>query len=80
MRLSLILAIAALAMPLFAAVAHAECSRECADDYRSDVNFCQTVTGDDPADYGPSCVQNARDDYSTCVNDCSDPLDLSMAR
>ena len=78
MRLSLIPAAVALAMPLFAAVAHAECSRECADDYRSDVNFCQTITGNDPADYYPSCVQTARDDYHACVDDCSDPLDLSI--
>jgi hypothetical protein len=78
MRLPLIAAAVALAMPLFAAVAHADCSRECAEDYRTDVNFCQTITGNDPADYDFSCVNNARDDYRTCVDDCSDPLDLSM--
>jgi hypothetical protein len=80
MRLALIAVTVALAMPLFAAVAHADCTRECTEDYHSDVNFCQTITGNDPADYDFSCVQSARDDYHTCVDDCSDPLDLSSAR
>jgi hypothetical protein len=78
MRLALIVGTVALLSPLYAAIAHADCSRECTEDYRSDVSFCQTINGNDPADYDFSCVQNARDDYSTCVRDCSDPLNLSM--
>jgi hypothetical protein len=78
MRSILIAAAVAVALPLFAVAAHAECSHECADEYCSDVNFCQTVTGNDPGDYDASCVQTARDDYHTCVNDCSDPLDFTM--
>ncbi|HUN57421.1 MAG TPA: hypothetical protein VMU41_04855 [Candidatus Binataceae bacterium] len=76
----LIAAIIAFAMPFFAVVAHAaKCSCECADEYRSDVDLCQTVTKNDPIDDDVrSCVENARDDYNTCVRDCSDPLDLSM--
>lgn len=72
-----IAATVALLSPLLAATAHADCSRECAEDYRSDVNFCQTIAGNDPADYDFSCVQNARDDYHTCVDDCSDPFEIS---
>jgi hypothetical protein len=79
MRLILIATAVAVALPLFTAAAHAAaCARECTCAYQSDLNLCQTITGNDPADYDSSCVQTARDDYHTCVNDCSDPLDFTM--
>ncbi|HTT76629.1 MAG TPA: hypothetical protein VMF50_11715 [Candidatus Binataceae bacterium] len=81
MRLNLIAASVAiaLAIPLFAAKAHAaRCDCECTNEYRSDINFCQTVAGIDRLDNDRSCFQNARDDYRTCVDDCSDPLGLTL--
>ncbi|HEX4209856.1 MAG TPA: hypothetical protein VHY56_05650 [Candidatus Binataceae bacterium] len=78
MRLTLIAATIALVMPLFARAASAECAHECVEEYRFDVNFCQTITGNDPLDDDHSCFRNARDDYRACVDDCSDPLGLTL--
>jgi hypothetical protein len=78
MRLALIAAVIALAIPLFAAAAHAaECNCACADEYRTDVDLCQTISNNNPGDYDSACLRNARDDYRACVSDCSDPLDIT---
>jgi hypothetical protein len=78
MRLALIAAMVALAIPLFAAAAHAaECNWECSDEYSVDVDLCQTISSNNPGNYDSACLRNARDDYRACVNDCSDPLEIS---
>jgi len=53
--------------------ANATCGEECDQQYSSDVDDCHSNFGDDPADAEDlaSCIQNARDDYGSCVNNCA---------
>ena len=80
MRSALFVLPLAAALTLAAATAWggSSCGGECVADYRADVSFCQTITGDDPADYDPACVRYACYDYHACLDDCSDPLGFDI--
>ena len=53
------------------------CGADCDDQYQSDVDDCHTQFGDDPADAEDlaQCIQNARDDYQSCTQDCGNQAD-----
>jgi hypothetical protein len=78
MRLA-ILAVPLAASLIFAGSAYcaSSCARECSADYRADVWTCQAIGADDSAGNNGACVQEAGDDYDTCVRDCADPLSLA---
>jgi hypothetical protein len=63
--------LATLAMVLPSA-AIAGCGEECDARYSSDIDDCRSQYGADPADAGDlaSCIQDARDDYRSCLDDC----------
>jgi hypothetical protein len=50
----------------------AGCGQECDARYSSDVDDCRSQYGDDPADADDlaACIQEARDDYRSCLDDC----------
>jgi hypothetical protein len=50
----------------------AGCGEECDARYSSDIDDCRSQYGDDPADADDlaSCIQEARDDYRSCLDDC----------
>lgn len=52
----------------------AACGGDCDDAYSSDIDACHSQYGDDPADADDlaDCIQNARDDYRSCLDDCTD--------
>ena len=51
------------------------CARECSADYRADVCACHQIGAEDDGGDNRTCVQEARDDYGTCLGDCFDPLE-----
>jgi|SRR6516165_3366292 len=53
-------------------VAYATCGEECDATYSSDIDDCRSQFGDDPADADDlaNCVQEARDNYRGCLDDC----------
>jgi hypothetical protein len=53
------------------------CGEECDNQYQSDVDDCHIRLGDDPADADDlaRCIQNARDDYRSCTENCADQAD-----
>jgi hypothetical protein len=53
--------------------ANATCGEECDGQYASDIDDCRSQYGDDPADAQElaDCIQEARDDYRSCVMDCA---------
>jgi hypothetical protein len=57
----------------------ATCGEECDQQYASDIDDCHSNFGDDPADAEDlaNCIQSARDDYGSCVNDCAEKMTLS---
>lgn len=57
----------------------ATCGEECDEQYSSDVDDCHSNYGDDPADADDlaSCIQDARDNYGSCLDDCARPVVLS---
>jgi hypothetical protein len=59
------------ALPL--RTAHATCGEECDGQYSSAIDDCRSQYGDDPADADDltNCVQQARDDYRSCLDDCA---------
>lgn len=59
--------------------AFATCGEECDQQYSSDVDDCHSNYGDDPADAGDlaSCIQDARVNYGSCLDDCARPVVLS---
>jgi hypothetical protein len=56
------------------------CGHECSREYRDDVLICQTITDEKWGGEDKTCVDNARDDYDRCVQDCTDPLGLTLAK
>ncbi|MGB8684434.1 MAG: hypothetical protein WCD12_16225 [Candidatus Binatus sp.] len=56
---------------------NAACGEDCDSAYQSDVQSCHIMYGDDPedADELSTCIQDARDDYRSCVEDCADQAD-----
>ena len=53
--------------------ANATCGEECDSQYSSDIDDCRFQFGDDPADADDlaACIQEARDDYRSCLDDCA---------
>jgi hypothetical protein len=52
--------------------AYATCGAQCDGRYLSDTEDCRFQFGDDPAnaDDLADCIQEARDDYRSCLDDC----------
>lgn len=52
---------------------HAACGEECDSQYASAIDDCKVQFGDDPADAADlaNCIQEARDDYRSCLDNCS---------
>ena len=53
--------------------AGATCGEECDGDYASAIDDCKSQYGDDPADADElaTCIQEARDSYRTCLDNCA---------
>jgi hypothetical protein len=53
--------------------ANATCGEECDSQCSSDIDDCRSQYGDDPADADDlaSCNLEARDDYRSCLDDCT---------
>ncbi len=51
----------------------ADCGEDCYSAYQSATKDCQMIYGENPEDAGDlaTCVLNARDDYRSCVLNCS---------
>jgi hypothetical protein len=51
----------------------ATCGRKCDVSYSSDIDGCRLQFGDDPADADAltDCIQEATDDYRSCLDDCA---------
>jgi hypothetical protein len=54
----------------------AACGEECDSAYSSDIDDCRLKYGDDPADADDlaNCIQEARDDYRSCLDDCASAM------
>ena len=51
----------------------AGCKSDCKDDYESEVNSCKTQNDDpDDADELQMCLDNAKIEYESCINECED--------
>jgi hypothetical protein len=51
----------------------AGCKSDCQDDYQSEVQSCRTNYDDpDDADELHICIDNAKSEYESCINDCED--------
>ena len=70
MKLLMILAMIIL---ISASPAWAGCKSDCQDDYQSEVESCRANYDDpDDADELQICMDNAKSEYDSCVNDCED--------
>jgi hypothetical protein len=54
-------------------MANATCGEECDGQSSSAIDDCRSQYGDDPADADDlaNCIQEARDDYRSCLDDCA---------
>ena len=54
----------------------ATCGEECDGQYSSAIDDCHSQYGDDPADADDltNCIQEARDDYRSCLSDCASAM------
>jgi len=49
----------------------AGCKSDCRDDYDSELESCKSTYDDpDDADELQQCIQNATDDYESCIKEC----------
>ncbi len=65
----LLLPAALLAMS--SAMIWAGCKSDCRDEYDSEVESChQRYDDPDDADELRQCIQNAKDDYEACIEEC----------
>jgi hypothetical protein len=54
-----------------AAIVWAGCKSDCQDEYQSDVETCHLLNDDpDDSDDLALCIQSAKDDYESCVEEC----------
>ena len=53
--------------------ANATCGEECDGQYASEIDDCHSQYGDDPRDAEDltNCIQEARDTYRSCLDDCA---------
>jgi hypothetical protein len=81
-RLSFFAVPLAAAALLFARSAYGagSCGRECSSECRDDILICQTITDEKWIGDSGTCVDNASDDYDRCIQDCADPLGLTLAQ
>ena len=58
----------------------ATCGRQCDASYSTDIDNCRLQYGDDKTDVGDltNCVQEAKDDYRRCLDDCNSAAISSM--
>jgi hypothetical protein len=77
MRPLMVLVFGATVLAALLGVAKAACGEDCDTEYQSDVDHCHSIYGDDPADAADlaRCIDNARDDYRNCVENCADQAD-----
>lgn len=62
-----------LTVVLPAGIIWAGCKSDCRDEYESEVDSCKMLYDDpDDADDLQLCIQNARDDYDSCIEECDD--------
>ena len=58
---------------LYTPHAWAGCKSDCQDDYQSEVQSCRANYDDpDDADELQICIDNAKSEYESCINDCED--------
>ena len=70
MKLLMILAMLIL---ISASPAWAGCKSDCQNDYQSEVELCRANYDDpDDADELQICMDNAKSEYESCINDCED--------
>ena len=51
----------------------ADCKSDCQDEYESEIGSCKTRYDDpDDADELQTCMENAKSEYDSCVNECED--------
>jgi hypothetical protein len=68
-----LLMILAMIILISASPAWAGCKSDCQDDYQSEVESCRANYDDpDDADELKICMDNAKSEYDSCVNDCED--------
>ncbi len=69
--------VALILVPASVEKAVAACGEDCDSDYQSATENCQLMYGDNPeeAEDLSMCVQNARDEYRSCVENCADQAD-----
>jgi hypothetical protein len=49
----------------------AGCKSDCQDEYDSEVESCQLMSGGpDDSDTLQMCVQSAKDEYDSCIDEC----------
>jgi hypothetical protein len=77
MRRIMVLICLVAVLTAFPRVAEATCGEDCDMEYQSDVETCHVSYGDDPADAADlaRCIDNARGDYRSCVEDCANEAD-----
>jgi hypothetical protein len=68
-----LLMILAMIILISASPVWAGCKSDCQDDYQSEVESCRANYDDpDDADELKICMDNAKSEYDSCVNDCED--------
>jgi hypothetical protein len=56
---------------MYGGQAWADCKSDCQNDYQSEVNSCRAQYNDpDGADDLQSCIDNAKSEYDSCLEDC----------
>ena len=60
---------------------YAACGEECDSEYASEIDNCKIQFGDDPADAADlaNCIQEARDSYRSCLDNCSSDVSPVLA-
>ena len=58
---------------LYGSNAWAGCKSDCQEEFESAVESCKTQYDDpDDADELQTCMDNAKSEYESCINDCED--------
>lgn len=57
---------------IFVSIVWAGCKSDCRDEYDSEVESCKLMYDDpDDSDDLRMCIENAKDDYDSCKDDCN---------